>query len=82
MHCSVAWGLRFEDRRGAAGRDELGGGGGGGLGGRLNRAEGSERERLCLLGHSSIFCARDHGEPLIVQQWSLGDKKGPLCCCH
>lgn len=29
-----------------------------------------------------VFCARNHGEPLIVQHRSSGNKRGPHCCCH
>lgn len=28
------------------------------------------------------FVLGDHSEPLIVQHWRSGNKRGPHCCCH
>ncbi len=65
MHCSDAWGLRFGDRRGS--------GGGGEVGGLGRKGKAKERDHACLA--ILVFCARDHGEPLIVEHWSSGKKK-------
>lgn len=64
-------GLRYGDRRGSFSEWES-----------EDWTSKRERER----GHTYlailVFCARDHGELLIVQHWSSGSKKRPHCCCH
>lgn len=74
MHCSEAWGLRFGDRR------DSGGGGEVGMWDWADKGNVKERDHAYLA--SLVFCARDHGEQLIVQHWSSGNKRGPHCCCQ
>lgn len=74
MHCSEARGLRFGDRRVSGGGSALGKGNWASTG----KVKDRGRAYLAIL----VFCARDHGEPLIVQHWFPGNKRGPRCCCH
>lgn len=73
MHCSEAWGLRFGDRRGGSGWWW-------GWGVWASKSKEKERDHAYLA--IPVFCARDHGEPLIVRHRSSGNKRRPHWCCH